>query len=296
MIKQTAFADIADYMDLLLDAICVVDKSNTFRYVSPGAKRVFGYSPHEMVGRSMFDFVHPDDKNTTGQVAEKVNTGDEILHFENRYIRKDGSTAHILWSARWSDRDQMRVGVARDVTKQKQLEAEREQLIKRLEQMALTDALTGLPNRVLFYDRVKTATARAQRDGVEIGLLYLDLDHFKHINDTYGHATGDSLLKAAGERILGAIRATDSAARIGGDEFVVLVDAIDTPNALSAVAEKICHAMSKPLKLPHGKEHITASIGTARWPENGSTIEELLQYADDAMYRAKRSGGNRVAS
>ena len=85
MIKQTAFADIADYMDLLLDAICVVDKSNTFRYVSPGAKRVFGYSPHEMVGRSMFDFVHPDDKNTTGQVAEKVNTGDEVLHFENRY-------------------------------------------------------------------------------------------------------------------------------------------------------------------------------------------------------------------
>lgn len=295
MMTKTAFADIADYMDLLLDAICVVDHNHIFRYVSPGAQRVFGYTAKEMIGRSMFDFVHPDDKGATIQVAEKVNTGDEVLHFENRYVRKDGSTAHILWSARWSERDQMRVGVARDISKQKQLEAEREELIKRLEQMALTDPLTGLPNRVLFYDRVKTARARAQRDGLELGLLYLDLDRFKHINDTYGHATGDALLKAAGERILSAIRATDSVARIGGDEFVVLVDAMSSLDALLAVADKIRVAISQPLQLRHGQEVITASIGTARWPENGDTVEELLLYADEAMYRAKRSGGNRVA-
>lgn len=291
----SSFADIAEYMDLLLDAICVVDEHSRFHYLSPGAERVFGYPPDEMVGRSMLDFIHPDDRLMTQKTAQRVNHGGEVTHFENRYLRKDGSVVHILWSARWSERDQMRVGVARDISGQKQLEAERERLIKRLEQMALTDALTGLPNRVLLYDRIKTATTRAQRDGNDIGLLYLDLDRFKHINDTYGHATGDELLKAAGLRIQSAIRATDSVARIGGDEFVVLVDAIDTPDALTAVADKIHDALCQPLQLPHGEDIITASIGIARWPEHGHTIEQLLHHADQAMYRAKRNGGNRVA-
>ena len=189
----------------------------------------------------------------------------------------------------------MRVGVARDITQQKQLEAEREELIKRLEQMALTDTLTGLPNRALFYDRVQTAQARAERDGTGLGILYLDLDRFKHINDLHGHATGDQLLKAAGKRIDNAIRATDTAARMGGDEFVVLVDSVADMKDVIKVANKVHQSLCQPLVLPHGKEIITVSIGIAHWPEHGNDIEALLNHADQAMYRAKHSGGNRIS-
>lgn len=297
--NKTAFADLAEYMDLLLDAICVVNKQHQFSYLSPGAIRVFGYAPEEMIGRSMFDFMHPDDHQATMAVAQQVNSGNEIVHFENRYIRKDGSIVHLLWSARWSERDQMRVGVARDISEQKQLEAEREALIARLEHMALTDPLTQLPNRALFYDRVRTSQTRAERDGGGLGLLYLDLDKFKVINDAYGHATGDQLLKGVAKRIAASIRATDTVARLGGDEFVVLIDAVPTTeegvDVVRAVAEKIRQAMQAPLMLPHGEEVITASMGMALWPKHGDTVDALINRADQAMYQAKRDGGNRLS-
>lgn len=296
---KTAFADLAEYMDLLLDAICVVDQQHRFSYLSPGAKRVFGYTPDEMMGCSMFDFIHPDDHQSTMAVAQQINSGDQVVHFENRYRRKDGSIAHILWSARWSERDQMRVGVARDISEHKRLELEREALIARLEHMALTDPLTQLPNRALFYDRVKTSQKRAERDGSGLGLLYLDLDKFKFINDHYGHATGDQLLKEVAQRIASAVRATDTVARLGGDEFVVLIDAVPTTsgdtNTVHTVADKILHVMRSPLQLPHGEEVVTCSMGVALWPTSGDTVDTLINQADQAMYRAKRKGGNQLS-
>lgn len=217
MTSKTPFQELGQYMDLLLDAICVVDKDHKFSYLSPGAKRVFGYEPEAMLGKSMFDFMHPEDREATEKIAQSVNDGEEVTHFENRYIRENGDVVNLLWSARWSDRDQMRVGVARDITKQKELEIERVELIQRLSEMALTDPLTHLPNRALFYDRVHTAKARASREGYHLGILYLDLDCFKHINDDYGHATGDAVLLNVAQRFASAIRATDTVARLGGD-------------------------------------------------------------------------------
>ncbi|RUO66975.1 diguanylate cyclase domain-containing protein [Idiomarina ramblicola] len=297
--NKTAFAELAEYMDLLLDAICVVDQQHRFSYLSPGAQRVFGYTPDEMIDHSMFDFIHPDDHQSTMAIAQQINSGEPVVHFENRYQRKDGSIAHILWSARWSERDQRRVAVARDISKQKQLEHESENLIARLEHMALTDPLTQLPNRALLYDRVSTAQKRAARDGTSLGLLYLDLDKFKFINDEHGHATGDHLLKEVAQRIACAVRATDTVARLGGDEFVVLIDAIpvidEGVGIVHAVADKICQAMQVPLQLPHGDEIITCSMGMALWPEHGDTIDTLINQADQAMYRAKRKGGNQLS-
>ena len=296
--NKPAFAALAEYMDLLLDAICVVDPDHRFSYLSPGAKRVFGYEPEEMIGRSMFDFMHPDHHEETLARAEQVNRGVDVLHFENRYIHKDGSVIHLHWTARWSARDKMRIGVARDITAQRALEHERESLIKRLEHMALTDSLTNLPNRALFYDRVRTAQARAERDGGGLGVLYIDLDKFKYINDQYGHAAGDELLKAVANRIQSAIRNTDTAARIGGDEFVVLVDASHTRH-LDRAIDKVVNKIQAALRTPHTMKHvslpITASIGVAMWPEHGHSIEQLLHHADQAMYNAKRRGGNSVA-
>lgn len=294
--NKAPFAELAEYIDLLLDAVCVVDRNHKFVYLSPGAKRVFGYEPEEMLGRSMFDFMHPDHHHDTLEVAERVNGGDDVMHFENRYVRKDGSIADLHWTARWSDKNQMRVGVARDISIRKQLERDREALIKRLETMALTDSLTQVPNRALFSDRASLALARAERDGVGFGMLYLDLDKFKQINDEYGHASGDHLLKAAAERISSVLRPTDTVARIGGDEFVVLLDTgvstTSTRTAVQTVAEKIHHAMQQPLQLPRGNEVISVSIGMSVWPEHGNSVETLLQHADQAMYRAKHKGGN----
>lgn len=293
------FAQLAEYIDLLLDAVCVVDRDHNFTYLSPGAKRVFGYEPDEMLGRSMFDFMHPDHHDDTRSVAERVNGGEEVMHFENRYIRKDGSIADLHWTARWSDKNQMRVGVARDISIRKQLERDREALIKRLEAMALTDSLTQLPNRALFADRANIALARAERDNIGFGVLYLDLDKFKQMNDQYGHASGDHLLKAAAERISSVLRPTDTVARLGGDEFVVLVDTtgstLDIKQAVQTVAEKIHQAMQQPLQLPRGNEVVSVSIGIAVWPEHGSSVESLLQSADQAMYNAKNKGGNGVS-
>ena len=297
--NKPAFAALAEYMDLLLDAICVVDPEHRFSYLSPGAQRVFGYEPEEMIGRSMFDFMHPDHHAETLLRAEQVNSGRDVLHFENRYIHKDGSVIHLHWTARWSEKDQMRIGVARDITAQRALEQEREALIERLEHMALTDSLTQLPNRALFYDRVRTAQARAERDAGGLAILYLDLDKFKEVNDHYGHATGDELLKAVATRIQSAIRNTDTAARLGGDEFVVLVDASHTrrlDSAIDKVVNKIQAALKPPHIMKHGSLAITASIGVAMWPEHGHSIEQLLHHADQAMYNAKRRGGNSAST
>lgn len=296
--NKAPYVELAAYIDLLLDAVCVVDRDHNFTYMSRGAERVFGYQPEEMIGRSMFDFLHPDHHAATREAAEQVNRGTELMHFENRYVRKDGSIADLHWTARWSEKDQVRIGVARDISVRKQLEREREALIQRLETMALTDALTQLPNRALFADRANLALARAERDGIGFGVLYLDLDKFKHINDQYGHASGDDLLKAAADRIRSVLRPTDTVARLGGDEFVVLVDtgssASNIKDATLTVAEKIHQALQQPLQLPRGEERISASIGMAAWPEHGGTVDALLQHADQAMYRAKHTGGNQV--
>lgn len=293
--NKTAFAALAQYMDLLLDAICVVNTEHEFTFLSAGAERVFGYRPEEMVGCSMFDFVHPDDHQRTREIAQAVNAGDQVTHFTNRYIHKDGHIVHILWSARWSEQDRMRIAVARDISEQKAHEEERQMLVDKLELQALMDPLTELPNRALFYDRVTFAKARATREQTSFGLLYLDLDKFKQINDARGHATGDQVLVAAAQRLAGALRASDTVARLGGDEFAVVVESVTGMDDIRCVAEKIRTAMLPPLSLNGGDIPVTTSIGMAAWPTHGDTTDELLHAADQAMYRAKRGGGNQVS-
>lgn len=418
------FADLGTYIDLLIDAICVVDRHGVFQFVSAGGERIFGYTPEEMIGRQMLDLMHPDDRDRTMQTVAGIMAGEHKVDFENRYLRKDGSVVHILWSARWSESDQIRVAVARDITRRKQAEAtqaallaiseaahvaadlpdlyqrleriivefipargfaiteliedevqlvhlhpdvdrieefkalsaqviaqkqarllslkataanllavplpagyqmngalllqshqtvgfgqaelmllgrvseqvaaaiERKQLQARLQSMAMFDQLTQLPNRHLLQDRIRRALARAQRQGSQLAVLYLDLDRFKQINDELGHAAGDDILKQAGQRLLASVRQSDTVARIGGDEFVVLLEDADSAGAIQAAAEKIRSALSEPFEL-HGKRLKTPpSIGMAMFPAHGITDQQLLDNADDAMYAAKNAGGN----
>ncbi len=435
-------APLASYMDLLLDAVCAVDKQGRFVFVSAACERIFGYTPDELIGRSMIELVHPADRQRTLAAAGEIMGGDPKHNFENRYLRKDGCVAHISWSARWSEVDQLRIAVARDITERKQAESrqsalyaiseaahaaedllalfkrvhlligewlpalnfsvalydehcaqlsfpyhvddhelqpeqpgtvigrlcaqvirsgqpmlltpdstdatpdfaelvaeqnapcwlgvplsskngtigalivkslaggeryteqdkellqyvcaqvataiERQQLHARLKRMAQYDQLTQLPNRELLRDRLRAALAHARAVHGHMALLYVDLDRFKQVNDTHGHAVGDMLLQTVANRLKGCVRETDTVARIGGDEFVVLLHSVHAAEDADSVAGKIRQVLAQPMRLDGHDLRIEPSIGVARFPEHGEEEQQLFRHADQAMYAAKR--------
>lgn len=158
------------------------------------------------------------------------------------------------------------------------------------EYLALHDALTGLPNRRLFFDRLGLAIAKAQRDGKRLGVMFIDLDNFKPVNDSLGHAAGDALLRAVSERLRATVRAQDTVARVGGDEFVVLVGDISHSDELFRLAERILDNLSKPFTILGREVYAGCSIGISSYPEDGTTPEALCKCADIAMYQAKQAG------
>ena len=161
------------------------------------------------------------------------------------------------------------------------------------EQLATHDALTGLPNRMMFMDRLEQALIRAERHQTLVGLMFIDLDRFKRVNDTLGHATGDQLIRAVAERLRGAVRADDTVARLGGDEFVVVINDVAALNPILLVVEKALAAISAPYSLEGRELFSSCSIGVSVFPNDGRTAGDLLKYADTAMYHAKDAGRNR---
>jgi diguanylate cyclase (GGDEF)-like protein len=156
--------------------------------------------------------------------------------------------------------------------------------------MAQYDQLTQLPNRELLRDRLKASLAQARSEGGRMALLYVDLDRFKQVNDTFGHAVGDMLLQAVANRLKGCVRDTDTVARIGGDEFVVLLHSIHASEDADSVAGKIRQVLAQPLRLDGHSLNMHTSIGVALYPEHGTEEKQLFRHADEAMYAVKRLG------
>lgn len=175
--------------------------------------------------------------------------------------------------------------VARDISRQKLQE-------ERLMHMAYYDSLTGLPNRRLFEDRYSQALMAAKRYQHRVALLYLDLDDFKQINDGFGHAAGDELLRAVSARLAHCVRDPDTVSRLGGDEFVILLQQFEHRDDIRRVAMRVIDSLNQPYLLHNRTISITCSIGAAEYPQDGSDKEALLQYADAAMYQAKQHGKN----
>jgi len=169
---------------------------------------------------------------------------------------------------------------------------ERHRATQRITQLAHYDHLTGLANRGLFYERLNCAVARCNRNDMAIALMFLDLDHFKAINDTLGHECGDSLLKTVATRIKKCIREIDTGVRLGGDEFAVLLEQIVSVEDVSAVAERVLHLLAQPIIVNHHQFQVTGSLGITIYPWDSANPQELLSHADAAMYRAKAQGGN----
>lgn len=417
---------IPNVADLLLDAVVMVDVHGRIVYVSAASEPIFGYAPHEMTGRTMMDFIVPEDRTSTQAEAEQVISGRSRIGFENRYIRKDGRIVHIMWSARWSEADQLRIGVARDITERKHAEelqaatyaiseaahqatdlaglfgaihhiigrlvsverfavaiadprseklvipyhaglpgeshdaqvelarrlcedaahrsqpvlltepdssmlavpllsrgrglgafaleshpdvsysekdrellqyvatqaataVERLRLHAELVHAARHDELTGVPNRRLFHDRMKSALARARRHQDRFAVLYIDIDDFKKVNDSLGHSAGDLLLQAVAQRLQDCVREEDTVARFGGDEFAVLLEEMHGPDAAAIVADKIRAAINQPVDIEGRVLHVFPSIGIAIFPDHGTGMDAILKHADKTMYEAKRA-------
>ncbi len=443
MFMPVTIHHIADkVLDLLLDTVCVVDDRGRFVFLSASCENLLGYTQEELLGRYMIELVLPEDRERTLQAAHRVMEGQSHVHFENRYVRKDGGVVDIMWSARWSETERLRFAVARDITALKHAERkqralydiseaahdaenleslyhhinriiagllpsdlffvarydkasnrlsfpyfngdlprrpetcfldgksrlarvihsgetlqlsgarltpgsvpelpgidayqewlgvplissegvigalvmargvggmaytqrdrellqfvstqiattiQRKQTESRLQHIASHDPLTDLPNRMLFQDRFEMALRRARREGEKVGLLYLDLDEFKKVNDSFGHQVGDLMLCELARRLSGCVRASDTVSRMGGDEFAVLITSIQSADSVHDVVDKIRQAIEPPCELGECTLQVSISIGVALYPDDGESTQELIKYADNRMYHAKRS-------
>jgi len=427
-----------DVVDLLLDAVFLVDEHGCIVWVNAACERIFGYTPQEMTGRTMIDLVAPEDRDKTRSEARLVMAGIPRIGFENRYVRKDGNLVHVMWSASWSPQDRMRIGVARDITEHKRAEElqnavyavseaahapadlpellgnihltvaglvsapffavamvdaasgavtfpyqtdltgagtagrdaavrmlvdsarkgrptllaseeldaalpagaaeraswlalplpggqgpigalvmksspgvrygprdeellqyvatqvavaiEQRRMLAELTRAARHDDLTGLPNRRLFHDRLASALARARRRAGSLAILYIDIDDFKQVNDTLGHAAGDLFLCEVARRLRQAVREEDTVARLGGDEFVVLLESVNGREDAALVAGKLGALVDAPYAIAGATLRNRASVGIAVFPDDGDDGDRLLARADRGMYAAKNDG------
>ncbi|MFM1891025.1 MAG: hypothetical protein RLZ44_102, partial [Pseudomonadota bacterium] len=255
------------------------------------AEIMLGYSRHALLALRVPD-LQADHAQDFTQFANEVLTKGSGFSDEFHYVTNHGGRVSVEISASTLTLDEgpALLFLVRDISERKLVDA-------RLAHLAYHDALTDLPNRMLLKDRIQSALARARRSGELGALLFLDLDNFKRINDTLGHAIGDRLLQDLARRLTGALRAEDTVARLGGDEFVVLVEHVGSLMAeaqlrIEEIAAKIRTTMAHPYRLDGHELYVTASIGIVTFPENGTDADELLRRADVAMYRAKESGRN----
>lgn len=267
---------------LMLDTVFVVDRHNQIAFVSDACEALLGYRADELTGTPITDYMHPDDLAVSRASIVRVMNGHPHFDFRNRYIRKDGGIVHILWAAFWSEEVGARIGVARDVTALSQAEEE-------LRFLAHHDPLTALTNRSLFNDRLDSALRTAHRHDSTLALLFLDINDFKGINDVHGHAVGDRVLCVIARRLEGCVRGTDTVARMGGDEFTVLLTDLQSETAACEKMAQILAVMSEPLGPEFGGLKMpSCSIGVAFYPADGEDADTLLSHADDDMYRIKR--------
>jgi diguanylate cyclase (GGDEF)-like protein/PAS domain S-box-containing protein len=260
---------------------------------NPALEQMLGYSASELRELSFREYMHHEDLDRAQLLFRYLIQGQrESFQLEARYSRKDGELvwAHVRAAL---ERDQdgepaFAVTMIENITKRKRAEAELIRQAELNEHQALHDPLTGLPNRVLFGERIAHAITHAERRDTRLAILMMDLNRFKEVNDSLGHQAGDELLKVVGDRLRGALRASDTVARLGGDEFGLLLPEPSESDDVVAVIERIRHALERPIYVQELPLAIEASIGIAVFPDNGRDAELLIQRADVAMYAAKQ--------
>ncbi|MGE5507785.1 MAG: EAL domain-containing protein [Chitinophagales bacterium] len=251
-----------------------------------------GWSETELLGRNWFDLLAPPEQRDELEAGfhEFFRQERSDSHVTYELVTRRGERRTIAWN-RTRLRDAL--GGIKAVTSIGEDMTDRLKNERAIHYLAYYDQLTGLPNRSLFYDRAAQAIAHARRSGEHLGVLFIDLDFFKTVNDTMGHNTGDQMLRAVGERMREAIRSEDTLARTGGDEFVALIQSGDGTESVARSAQRLLDALQPPFVLREQEYQVTASIGIAVYPTDGQDVVTLLQHADMAMYWAKENGRNR---
>lgn len=263
-------------------------------YVNPAFERITGYTAEEVIGREGRFLVRDDLAQSALEVVRSALHDKREATATLRNYRKDGS---LFWN-------ELHIAPVRDLSGESTTHfvsvindvSERVQYQQALEYQANHDSLTGLANRNLLNDRIEQAIAWARRNNSIIGVMLLDLDHFKRINDASGHTVGDALLKEVASRLRNCVRDTDTVARLGGDEFVIILTDLPQPDDVDHIATKVLGALARPIEIVGRDVEVTASIGVALYPRDGDHGEVLLRYADIAMYRVKEHGRNSVRS
>ncbi|HEV2728061.1 MAG TPA: sensor domain-containing diguanylate cyclase, partial [Solirubrobacterales bacterium] len=272
------------FFDLSRDMLCTANKDGYFAELNDAWTRYLGYSLEELRATPFVDRIHPDDRERTEAEAAALFEGAETVGFENRYRAKDGSWHWLRWSAQLSPDESLIYARAADVTELKKIEAEREQLLGQVQEMARHDSLTGLPNRRALEEQLPQAMARARRCRSPLSVAILDIDHFKDYNDSHGHLAGDEVLRACARAWDSSLRAEDTIVRFGGEEFLVLLPDTE-PEQAAEIIERLR------MKTPMDQ---TCSAGLATW-DYAESIDDLLRRADEALYLAKASGRNQLA-
>jgi len=264
-------------------------QGDSFSYVNPRFAEIFGYSPEDILREgNVLNFIEQEDRAfVAGNFRRQLSGEANNLQYEFRGRRKDGSVVYVeaLNGLGTYNGQNAVLGTLIDITERKKAE-------EKVMHMAFHDPLTGLPNRMLFNDRAEQAIAMTRREHEVLALLFIDLDRFKAINDTLGHAAGDSLLIEVAERLRECVRESDTVSRFGGDEFNLLLTQVRSESDAELVAHKILRALRLPFHIEGHELHGTASIGIALFPRDGSDVQTLIKNADTALYRAKDLGRN----
>lgn len=268
-------------------------------YISPSVQELLGYTPAEVMAKKVFSLVTPEAalrlEELLANAIDRWNTGEHPLSrriLQVDHLHKDGHLVHVEIMTTLHANSQGKLvsvlGVTRDIS-------DRHANDEMMHHLAFYDALTGLPNRRLLEDRLRQTIAMAQRENLRFAILFVDLDKFKPVNDSYGHAVGDWLLKEVASTLEVTLRASDTVARLGGDEFVIILPKVETTQSAMRVAAKVHEQLDTPFETDDGLQlRISCCIGVCLYPLHGTTPKQLLKHADHAMYQAKESGGKRT--
>jgi diguanylate cyclase (GGDEF)-like protein/PAS domain S-box-containing protein len=282
--------DFERFFNLIPDLACIVSTDGYFKKVNRAWETTLGFTLEEVLRTPMLELIHPDDLERTLTEVAKQSPQYRTKQFVNRYRCKDGSYRLFEWATTFTRDDSTRFGVARDITDQRLAESAAQAMALQLAHSAEYDFLTGLPNRTLLNDRVSQAIDLARRQSKEVSVLFLDLDGFKHINDSLGHLTGDKLLQSISKRLVACVQGQNTVTRQGGDEFVVLLSEVEQSEDTATIARRLLQAVAEPHSIDQHDLFVTASIGVSVYPNDGLDAETLIKNADTAMYQAKENG------
>ena len=267
-----------------------VDLKGDFTFCNDSMARLTGCTKEELIG---MNHKHFTTKETTEEVFQEFNrvlkTGEPSRGFEWLISRKDHTRGYIEASITLKKDSSGKPigfeGMVRDVTERKEIE-------EQIRHLATHDVLTDLPTMRLAKDRLKMSISLAQRNKMMMAVMFIDLDGFKDVNDTLGHDAGDYVLKQVADRLLACVRASDTVARVGGDEFLIIANGIHVPKNAEQIAKKLINSVSQPINFHGGQAVVGASIGIAFCPNDSQDMDHLIKQADEAMYRTKNAGKN----